>query len=278
MFTLSSRFTNRSPRIMYDKWTTLSTISLGSLMPIYTNMAVISEKLNTDVDTDGLIYPQALKQLLFGVYVAEMCLVGMLIVSKAAGPAFLMIIFLALTILCHVSLVKALDPLLYNLPLSRHFEKDRIGRSQQRKPDYGQVQNGASAISRGASKRNTARKLAPTTTGRDRNKANFVSEWLKFRIFVDYAAVEQLVHHQDLIEPEYSEDAEWQAYYPPSVTSQTPFLWIPADDAGISKREVFDTGKITPISNKGCHLNRRNSIQWEADIPRPPDWREKIIY
>ncbi|KAI8404306.1 hypothetical protein FOFC_15801 [Fusarium oxysporum] len=308
MFTLSSRFTNRSPRIMYDKWTTLSTISLGSLMPIYTNMAVISiiysviapfllfwstismglfylayrynllYVADTDVDTDGLIYPQALKQLLFGVYVAEMCLVGMLIVSKAAGPAFLMIIFLALTILCHVSLVKALDPLLYNLPLSRHFEKDRIGRSQQRKPDYGQVQNGASAISRGASKRNTARKLAPTTTGRDRNKANFVSEWLKFRIFVDYAAVEQLVHHQDLIEPEYSEDAEWQAYYPPSVTSQTPFLWIPADDAGISKREVFDTGKITPISNKGCHLNRRNSIQWEADIPRPPDWREKIIY
>ncbi|KAL5592819.1 hypothetical protein FOBRF1_013127 [Fusarium oxysporum] len=46
MFTLSSRFTNRAPRIMYDKWTTLSTISLGSLMPIYTNMAVISEELS----------------------------------------------------------------------------------------------------------------------------------------------------------------------------------------------------------------------------------------
>ncbi|EXA28456.1 hypothetical protein FOVG_19939 [Fusarium oxysporum f. sp. pisi HDV247] len=174
----------------------------------------------------------------------------MFIVSKAAGPAFLMIIFLALTILCHVSLVKALDPLLYNLPLSRHFEKDRINGNQQRKPDDGQVQNGVSAIFRGANKRKTARKLVPTATGRDRKKANFVSEWLKSRIFVDYAAVEQLVHHEALIEPEYSEDGEAQAYYPPSVTSQTPFLWIPADDTGISNNEVVDTEKIVPISNK----------------------------
>ncbi|KAK2470017.1 hypothetical protein H9L39_18394, partial [Fusarium oxysporum f. sp. albedinis] len=307
-FTLSSRFTNRTPRIMYDKWTTLSTISLGSLMPIYTNMAVISiiysviapfllfwstismglfylayrynilYVADTDVDTRGLIYPQALKQLLFGVYVAEMCLVGMFIVSKAAGPAFLMIIFLALTILCHVSLVKALDPLLYNLPLSRQFEKDRIDRSQQRKPDDGQVQNGASAICRGASKRKTARKLVPTATGRDRNKVNFVSEWLKSRIFVDYAAVEQLLYHEDLIEPEHSQDGEAQAYYPLSVTSQTPSLWIPGDYAGISNNEVVDTRKIAPISNKGCHLNRRNGIQWETDSPRPPDWREKVMY
>ncbi|KAK2134110.1 hypothetical protein NOF04DRAFT_1236855 [Fusarium oxysporum II5] len=253
-----------------------STISMGLFYLAYRyNLLYVAD---TDVDTDGLIYPQALKQLLFGVYVAEMCLVGMFIVSKAAGPAFLMIIFLSLTILCHVSLVKALDPLLYNLPLSRQFEKDRIDRSQQRKPDDGQVQNGARAMSRGASKRKTARKLVPTATGRDRNKANFVSEWLKSRIFVDYAAVKRFVHHEDLIVPEYSEDAEAQGYYPPSVTSQTPSLWIPGDYAGISNNEVVDTGKIAPISNKGCHLNRRNGIQWETDSPRPPDWREKVMY
>lgn len=55
-FTLSSRFTNRTPRIMYDKWTTLSTISLGSLMPIYTNMAVISEKLSRYYGTPQLTF------------------------------------------------------------------------------------------------------------------------------------------------------------------------------------------------------------------------------
>jgi Mg2+/Co2+ transporter CorB len=47
MFTLSFRFANRTPRSMYYKWTTLSTLSWGSLIPIHTNMAVISEKLSS---------------------------------------------------------------------------------------------------------------------------------------------------------------------------------------------------------------------------------------
>ncbi|EGU73835.1 hypothetical protein FOXB_15654, partial [Fusarium oxysporum f. sp. conglutinans Fo5176] len=241
MFTLSSRFSNKTPRMMYYKWTALSTLSWGSLMPIYTNMAVISEKqsiiysviapfllfwstisMDTDVDTRGLIYPQALKQLLFGVYVAEMCLVGMFIVSKAAGPAVLMIMFLALTILYHVSLVKALDPLLYTLPLSQ-FERDPIDQTQQRKSEDVQVQNGARATSGGAGKSSIACKDVSTATGGDHNKAHFVSDWLRSRIFIDYAAVAQLVHH-DLKHPEYPDDAKAHAYYPPSATSQAPYL------------------------------------------------------
>ena len=44
---------------------------------------------DTAVDTHGLIYPRALKQLLSGVYIAEVCMIGMFIISKAAGPAVL---------------------------------------------------------------------------------------------------------------------------------------------------------------------------------------------
>jgi hypothetical protein len=123
-----------------------------------------------------------------------------------------------------------------------------------------------------------ASNLVPRATDGDRNKANFVSEWLKLRIYPDYATVDQLVHHEDSKELEYPQDTEAQAYLPPSVTSQAPFLWIPADDAGISKQEVFDTGKVAPISNKGCKLNKRNRIRWDTDRPRPPDWCEKISY
>ncbi|RYC77880.1 hypothetical protein BFJ63_vAg19246, partial [Fusarium oxysporum f. sp. narcissi] len=231
---------------------------------------------DTDVDTRGLIYPQALKQLLFGVYVAEMCLVGMFIVSKAAGPAVLMIMFLTLTILYHVSLVKALDPLLDTLPLFQ-FERDPIDQTQNRKSEDLQVQNGARATSEGAGKSSIAYKDVSTATGGDHNKAHFVCDWLRSRIFIDYAAVAQLVHH-DLKDPEYPDDAKAHAYYPPSATSQAPYLWVPGDDSGISNNEVVDTGNITSISNKGCHLNRKNSIEWETHSPRPPDWREKIMY
>ncbi|ENH66047.1 Poly [ADP-ribose] polymerase 2 [Fusarium oxysporum f. sp. cubense race 1] len=91
-----------------------STIGIGLFYVAYRyNVLYVTE---ADVDTRGLIYPQALKQLLSGVYLAETCLVGMLIVSKAARPAFLMAGLLALTILCHISLAKVLNPLLYSIP------------------------------------------------------------------------------------------------------------------------------------------------------------------
>ncbi|KAF5231504.1 hypothetical protein FANTH_13365 [Fusarium anthophilum] len=307
MFTLSSKLTNKTPRMIYDKWKALRTISLGGLMPIYTNMAVISiiysiiapflllwstvsmglfylayrynvlYVVDTDVDTCGLVYPQALKQLLFGVYVAEMCLVGMFIVSKAAGPAFLMIIFLSLTILYHVSLVKVLNPLLYTFPFSP-FERGPIVQTQHKKSEDVQVRNSAVATSEVAGKSSTAYEDLSTATGGDHTKTHFISEWLKSRIFIDYAAVERLVHHGDPKEPEYSEDAKTHFYYPPSATSKAPFLWIPGDDTGVSNNEAIETINIAGISNMCCYINRRNGIQWETDNPTPPDCRGKFIF
>ncbi|KAF6518411.1 hypothetical protein HZS61_002489 [Fusarium oxysporum f. sp. conglutinans] len=227
IFTLSFKFANRTPRSMYYKWTTLSTLSWGSLMPIYTNMAVISIVYSViapflllwsaigmglfylayrdnvlyvaeaEIDTRGLIYPQALKQLLSGVYLAEICLVGMFIVSKATGPAFLMAVFLALTILCHISLAKALNPLLYCIPLSLQFQENRVDRSQQQNEEDGRAQNGVGPTSTGASKSNLASRLVLRATGKGRKKTKSVFKWLKLWIYADYATVDQLVHHED---------------------------------------------------------------------------------
>jgi calcium permeable stress-gated cation channel len=43
IFYLMYKFLAKTPRAMFMKWTTLSAISWGSVMPIYTNIAVISE-------------------------------------------------------------------------------------------------------------------------------------------------------------------------------------------------------------------------------------------
>jgi len=45
IFRLTYKFLARTPRAMYNKWTTLSAISWGQVLPIYTNIAVISECL-----------------------------------------------------------------------------------------------------------------------------------------------------------------------------------------------------------------------------------------
>lgn len=43
IFALLYKFLTSTPRSMYTKWTTLSGLSWGSLLPVYTNIAVISK-------------------------------------------------------------------------------------------------------------------------------------------------------------------------------------------------------------------------------------------
>ena len=73
---------------------------------------------DTKVDTCGLIYPRALKQLLVGIYLAELSMIGLFSASVAVGPLVIMVISLVFTILFHITLNNALNPLLRSLPLT----------------------------------------------------------------------------------------------------------------------------------------------------------------
>ncbi|KAM5345281.1 hypothetical protein ACJ41O_011143 [Fusarium nematophilum] len=309
IFQVLYKFLAGTPRAMYNKWTTLSGILWGSLLPVYTNIAMISivyavvapitlfwatiglglfylaYRYNilfvteTTIDTRGLIYPRALKQLFVGIYIAEICLVGLFIVSKAAGPAVLMAAFLVFTILFQITLSKSLDPLLYSLPRSLEVEEEAIQRSQQGSElEDGQLRNGESSNSAGNP--SGARKLLPGGGDGVQKQGNFFLKWLKPWIYADYATMRQLVPHQNTqaLERQYTEEVERDAYFPPSVVSPTPILWIPADPAGVSKQEVFNTSKVIPISDEGCTLDDKNHIVWDTEGARPPIWSEKISY
>lgn len=155
IFNILYRFIAGTPRALYNKWANLSAISWGSTLPVYTNITVIAITYaaiaplvlgwatigmalfyfawrynvlfvtDTQVDTRGLIYPRALKQLFVGVYLSELCLIGLFGASVAIGPLVLMIAFLVFTVLFHLSLNQALDPLLYNLPQSLMAEEEQ---------------------------------------------------------------------------------------------------------------------------------------------------------
>src|SRR3954454_11784248 len=79
---------------------------------------------DTSIDTRGLIYPRAIKQLFTGLYLAEVCMIGLFGASVAPGPLVLMVVFLIFTVLFHISLNSALDPLLYNLPMTLLAEEE----------------------------------------------------------------------------------------------------------------------------------------------------------
>jgi hypothetical protein len=148
------RNSGANPRIISRRYHRLRGIHWGSVYPVFTNMVVIaitysiiapiilgvatlglsfvylSYRWNllyvysSHGDTQGLCYPRALKHTFTGVYLAEICLVGLFGIKGAFGPVVLMFGLLIFTSLVHVSLNDALSPLLYNLPRTLAAEEE----------------------------------------------------------------------------------------------------------------------------------------------------------
>ncbi|KAI9152090.1 hypothetical protein HJFPF1_09313 [Paramyrothecium foliicola] len=309
VFKILYKFLAGTPRAMYTKWTTLSAIMWGSVLPVYSGIVVISITYSviapimlfwstiglalfylayrynvlfvsdTTIDTRGLIYPRALKHLFSGIYIAEICMIGMFAVSKAIGPAILMAAFGIFTILFHLTIQKALDPLLYNLPRTLAMEEERIqarnGNTEGTVLEDGQARNGANG---------EGKLFGKVVPGGDHaaaeKKGNFLTKFLKPWNYADYHTLRALVPQDEYMHElyKYDPEVEQNAYWPPSATSQTPILWIPQDRLGVSKVEIAHTGKVIPISDEGCTLDEKNKIQWDTEGARPPIWNEKIYY
>lgn len=108
---------------------TISAISYSLIAPLVLGVATIGLFLvylsyrynllyiySAERDTRGLHYPRALAQTLTGVYLAEICLVGLFGIGGAYGPLVMSFGLIIFTALVHISLSDALNPLLYSLP------------------------------------------------------------------------------------------------------------------------------------------------------------------
>lgn len=315
IFNLLYRYLAGTPRALYNKWANLSAISWGSTLPIYTNITVIAITYSaiaplilgwatigmalfyfawrynvlfvtdTQIDTRGLIYPRALKQLFTGIYLSELCLIGLFAASVAIGPLVLMIAFLVFTVLFNLSLNDALDPLMYNLPQSLMAEEEqrRVG-LEATVSDEKAVANGTgyTTVSNPQIHRSWTQKYMSTdqhqhSPGGQPKKGNFIIKFLKPWVYADYFTLRSYLPERE-INFGVTEKLEAEAYLPQAVTSQPPLLWIPRDQAGVSAQEVAHTGKVIPITDEGCELNDKNKLVWDQDGARPPVWEEKVVY
>jgi hypothetical protein len=223
---------------------------------------------DSQIDTKGLIYPRALQQLLTGVYIAEICLIGLFGIAKTPGPLILMVVFLIFTVLYHFSLNSALDPLLYSLPKSLEAEEESLVNSLE-----AGTRNGSEDVKEKNGGGISTSSPAPT------KKPNLFKKFFAPQIYSDYATLRKLVPHGLLdVNNLYEETVEENAYFPPSVTAELPLLWIPKDEAGISVQEIQHTGKVLPITDEGCTLDEKSKMVWDAEGARPPLWTPKIYY
>ncbi|KAL8774473.1 MAG: hypothetical protein Q9209_000846 [Squamulea sp. 1 TL-2023] len=307
IFRLLHKFLDTTPRKMYKRWSTLSALGWGTVFPIYTNLTVIAITysiiaplvlgfatiglyliylayrynllfvVDSQIDTKGLVYPRALQQTTTGAYLAIICLIGLFGIQAAPGPIVLMVVFLIFVILFHISLNGALEPLLIYLPKSLEAEEQSLLAAED-----GVVAPHSSGTGKGSHVASTGLSSSTDSPRKDlgpapHKKPNFITKFLRPDLYTDYHTLRRLVPRgfADIV---YDPVTERDAYYHPSISSQTPLLWVPRDGMGVSRQECHHSGKVIPMSDEGAGFDEKGKLVWDHETARPPIWQEKIYY
>ncbi|OAX81242.1 hypothetical protein ACJ72_04420 [Emergomyces africanus] len=314
---LLGKLLDNTPRKMYKRWSTLSGLGWGTVLPVLTNLCVIAITYgaiaplvlgfatiglflfyvayrynmlyvtDSNIDTKGMIYPRALQQTAVGCYLLILCLIGLFAISSgsdksALGPLILMIIFLVFVVIYHVSLNAAVTPLLKFLPRNLEAEEQDL-LAQDGSPQNGDGKEVAEKStvgpsSNGAGVEEDAEKgISSPTDLLPTKPQGIIGKFLRPDKYANYKILRQLVP-KDFADISYTPEVEQNAYFHPSVVSQAPLLWIPRDAGGVSKQEVAHTSKVIAITDEDATIDEKNKITWNEEKGMPPIYQETIYY
>ena len=229
--------------------------------------------LSNNVDTHGAAYGRGIQQLMTGVYISEVCLLGLFAINTAPGPIVLMAVFLGITAVYHALLRDALKPLTHYLPES-------LGDGPESGPSFNLADRGCYDASKADGVPPSS--ITPPTQGKlAAIRAKLYARVFAPQKFKSYHTTQALIAER--MPPQYLAEEEEMAYFNPSLTSAVPHLWIVRDDMGISRREVADTSEVVPISDDYAHFNEKNKIIWDVDTleedpEKVPVYEKRIEY
>jgi hypothetical protein len=226
--------------------------------------------IQTKVDTKGESYTRALQHLLTGVYLSEVCLIGLFGLREATGPSLLMAVLLVITIIYHVTMNRHLSPLEQYLPANLQAEDEErplLEAEEGTAEHEGHIQpeSRIQHIGRG---RVPDQVLDP------------VAKFLEPHIFASHQALKPWFQDPEEDPPEYSEEEIRTAYLNPALTSKTPKLWLVQDEMGISKHEIQENEAAgIPSTEEGATLDEKNHIKWPMDdLTKVPIFKMPVRY
>ncbi|KFA72076.1 hypothetical protein S40288_02329 [Stachybotrys chartarum IBT 40288] len=350
------------PRSQHRLWKTLRPVHWGGVFPVFTNMGVIAMSYaciaplilvfagagmafmhlvwrynliyvyDSQMDSKGLFYPRALSQLIVGLYLAQLCLIGLFVINGAFGPMIMMILLLAFTVLVDFTLSDAIAPLVQNLPQTLPLEEeireeekqlaaaaatdvephtdDQPGGTaasyydteqafgdesnamnqidEEEEEDYDHTTDhvvsgnraieGAGGITSvlGSMLKTTAQdrlqseadasgltsffaKLSAffTRPPDDTTPPSFMARWLHPEIHEDFLALRKMLPEGFAADDEPAQQGD---YLPPELWLDKPTLWIPRDEARVSRQEVAHSKGVTPVTDRGAKLDVKGRV------------------
>ncbi|KAI5805211.1 DUF221 domain protein [Geopyxis carbonaria] len=294
---------DKTAREKFTRSTALTEIKWGTFFPVYTNLAcigivysVISPLIlifnvitfslfwlvyrynllfvvNFRFDTGGLLFPRAINQLFTGLYVMEVCLVGLFFLVRdtqnrvaCAPQGIIMVIATILTGLYQLTLNRAFGPLFTYLPITLEDDaalrdeefaaeqdlarrKNLVPNTHPENDDLNEVLAAREATqatpnSNPIEMQTFGRRSGETESdSRDKNSPA--------TLFADIAdEIEDLT-------PEERDRLVARAFQHPAQRAKRPVIWIPRDRLGVSDDEIRRTMKMTDcvwISNEWAWL------------------------
>ena len=234
----------------------------------YNSLYILTNK----VDTKGAAYAKVLQQLMTGVYLAEVCLIGLFAINTAPGPIGLMAFFLGCTAMYHALMRRALRPLTIYLPDSIQGDDQRNLFDTTDHNSY-DLRNSDGVPPSDAS-------ITPTNkqAAQQRSLFGLMFDPKKFK---SHQAVKSLVPVRPAMQ--YLEDEEDDAYYHPTVKIRVPHLWIVRDEMGISTQQVKDSSEVCHISDEHAVFNEKNKVVWtqqegDVNLSDVPIWEKRVDY
>lgn len=235
-------------------------------------------------ETRGMHYPRAIFQTFTGIYLGQVCMLGIFAVGKGWGPIVLQVIGICATVFIHINLNQAFDHLLRYVPLdcmramdgvsetislrgaaSEYKEKVLDKRSAKEVHEDESVASDSGAVD---DKMEIGK--IPLLADRSFKKTrhdNMLVRFLRPDVFASYQAVKRMLPDFYLVEdPADLEDIK-HAYHCPDVRAQCPNVWIPRDPMGCSLIEVEKLQKILTVSDENSGFDKKGSIIYTGKPP-----------
>lgn len=221
----------------------------------------------TKVDSKGEAYGRALKQMVAGIYLAELCLIGLFSARKAKAQVGVMVALLVLTAIVNAIVDRILRPLELFLGEDGWKGQESLLAEQDGEDPDDEAARHAAAHGRrlGLSRlpKPLPRKLSDLFDGIISKARSEAEGWLR-----SSSAPEEEVE-------ELSEEDKEKVYLAPAFTSKMPKLWIPKDHLGVS-REVIQEDELVGIetTDEGAEIvDGKGKMVWNHHFEEVPVWK-----
>lgn len=335
------RFLDKTPRQLWNRRVSLSNPSWGTLYalygmftvimlcyaiiaPIIIAFTVIAYYLiyfaqmysmvyvsGHGVDNRGRNYPLALFEVFVGLYLAEVCLIGLFVMQKNWAIVVLEAVAIAVTVACHLYFRWLFEPVLDTVPVGAikgDYPNDLgISDIKHEGENYFVHEGDAPVVKNrdaGSSSNDGINSEEKKEEPQDSHLSSVDADaWISNYTFAEenntttehmgYKAMfEKYIHPKRFtsfkfyrnympdfwlapIEPRLIEDYKYETPY---VTEERPSLWIPKDKLGLSEEiKGLCSEREIPINDQFATVEGKAKVEITSDAA-PPNWKPSLVY